>query len=483
MPAEIEKEELLKAIRKDGPHKVVQQYRHNLLPSRLLIDLYGENPERDVLLFLALYPTVPSQVLEDLTEAYPDPDILAAAAVNPRCTHLLLVRMARDGGTPVRAALAANKQQNNKITARLITDDSLLVRAALAGNGAIANNFRATLAQDPEPGVRSALAGSSKLPTELVHALSSDESAVVRTEIYGLANVDSEFLLGWANSDNPEAQRLLLTRSKLDPEVIEALALSPDPEVQQAIRPLRTPTPAEWLAKAESEEEAFRIEAAVADDLPPEIQHQLAGDPSSEVRTALAGNPAIDEEVALWIAASNDTQSCEALAANPGLTDPVKIELCHHEHEVVRLRMAYRDDLTNELLDILVNQHGDLKLIGHLALRNISYPGIKPELIEQLLAHRRPSLQAFAAQAGALSDAQVRKLIRNDFASVRLALCGNPILTAAALEELSRDWNPSVADGARERLENLPPPDPEQEEEIEENGSQSLVSRIVDLFK
>ena len=89
-------------------------------PAAFLIELYGDYPEHDVILFLALYPTVPSQILEDLTEAYPEPDILAAAAVNPRCTHLLLIRMAREGGAPVRAALAANKQQNAKITASLL---------------------------------------------------------------------------------------------------------------------------------------------------------------------------------------------------------------------------------------------------------------------------------------------------------------------------------------------------------------------------
>ena len=483
MPAEIEKQELLEAIRKDGPRKVVQQYRHNLLPSRVLIELYGENPERDVLLFLALYPTVPSQVLEDLVEAYPDPDILAAAATNPRCTHLLLVRMARGGGVPVRAALAANKQQNTKITAKLIDDESLLVRAALAGNNAITPNFRATLAQDAEPGVRCVVAGSGKLPPELVHTLSKDESAVVRAEIFGIANVDKEFLLGWANSDHVEAQRLLLTRNTLDPDVIEALAPSPDPDVQKAIRPLRTPTPAEWLAKAESDDEALRLEAAKAEELPSEIQHLLAGDPSTEVRAALAANPAINEKVALWIAASNDPESCEALAANPNLTTPAKIELCHHELENVRLRMAYRDDLTDELLDILINQHSDLKLIAHLAMRGVSFAGTKVELVAELLSHSRPSMQAFAASAEALTSAQARKLIRNDYLPVRLALCNNPILSAAALELLSNDWNETVANRAKERLRELPEPEEKQESDEEDSAPSGFVSRIVDLFK
>ena len=126
MPAQVEKKELLSAIRKEGARKVVQHYRHNLLPSRVLIDLYSENPEREVLLFLALYPTVPSQVLEDLADSCRDPEIQAAAATNPRCTHLLLIRMAREGGAPVRAALAANKLQSGKITTELLNDPSVI---------------------------------------------------------------------------------------------------------------------------------------------------------------------------------------------------------------------------------------------------------------------------------------------------------------------------------------------------------------------
>ena len=480
MPAQIEKSELLEAIRNDGPRKVVQQYRHNLLPSRVLIDLYSEHPEHDVLLFLALYPTVPSQVLEDLAEACTNPEIQAAAATNPRCTHLLLVRMAREGGSPVRAALAANKLLNARITAELLTDSDPLVRAALAGNSAIGTPYRTALTLDAEPMVRAALATTAKLPPELILTLSADESAVVRTNVYAFSKAPPELLLGWAQSDDTMAQRLLLHRKNLPDQIIQSLSLSPDPDVQNALHGRYEPTPQQWLAKAESESDHQRKAAAADERLPAEIQHVLARDPVAEVRAALASNPQINEDVALCIAASNDPIACQALAQNPHLPDAGKIELCHHESAEVRLHMAYRDDLTPSLLDILVNQQQDLNLIGHLALRGIRFAKIAPELLPRLLAHKRPSLRTFATAAEQLTHAQVRKLMRDEAVPVRLALCENPILTRMALEELSNDWNPTVATAAQQQLENRPPEteDPSNPPESESG----LVSRIVKFF-
>lgn len=484
MPAQIEKDELLEAIRKDGPRKVVQQYRHNLLPSRVLIDLYSEHPEHDILLFLALYPTVPSQVLEDLAEACTNPEIQAAAANNPRCSHLLLVRMAREGGAPVRAALAANKLQNSKITAELLNDSNLFVRSALAGNAGIGSNYRTALSLDPEPMVRNALASTTKLPPELILALSADESAVVRATIYGYGKTDPETLLHWAESDDPEAQRLMLTRNKPKPEIVRALSLSPDPVVQNAIKDLYVPTPSELLAKAESDDEALRLEAAIFKNLPAEIQQVLANDPQAEVRSGLARNTTIDEEVALCIAASNDPISCDALAGNPEITDAVKVELCHHELENVRIRMAYRNDLTDDLLNILVNNDSNLQIIGHLAMRGIRFANTNPELIEKLMAHPRPSLHVFASAAKQLSNSQVRKLIRSSAVSVRLALCDNPVLSHMALEELARDWNKTVANAAQSRIEQIPEDTPDDDNDYDgENGENGLVSRIVNFFK
>ena len=118
----------------------------------------------------------------------------------------------------------------------------------------------------------------------------------------------------------------------------------------------------------------------------------------------------------------------------------------------MRLRVAYRNDLTEEQLGILVNERDSMNIIAHLALRGISFAGTNEAILEPLLFHRRPSLRAFAASAEQLTDGQVRKLMHDDAAQVRLALCTNPILTHAALEELAKDWNTAVAETAIQQL-------------------------------
>jgi hypothetical protein len=130
-----------------------------------------------------------------------------------------------------------------------------------------------------------------------------------------------------------------------------------------------------------------------------------------------------------------------------------------------------------------VNERESLNLIGHLALRGVRFSGTTPELIDRLLAQRRPSLHAFAAASEELTNAHVHKLLRSDSPQVRLALCDNPVLTSAALEKLAKDWNATVAVAAARRLSEIhneaevePPPS-------EPGAEPSLVSRIVNLFK
>jgi hypothetical protein len=209
------------------------------------------------------------------------------------------------------------------------------------------------------------------------------------------------------------------------------------------------------MAWAESSVGAERLAIASRPDLPPEVQFWLAGDALSKVRCALAANPAIDDEVALWIASSNDPQAGVALAQNPNLPEAVKVELCHHENREVQLQMVYRDDLSDELIHILVNETGHFDLVEHLAIKGTLFPGINAELLPPMLAHKRPSIRAFAASANSLSEAQVTQLMRDLAAPVRLRLVTNPILTPMALQELSNDWNPAVAECAQKQLKKL----------------------------
>ncbi len=486
MPADVQLEELLEAIREQGPEKVVQQYRHNLLPSRMLIDLYSDYPELDVLRFLALYPTVPSQVLEDLTDSCLDPAVQAAVATNPRCSQLMLVRMAQRGGPAVRKALAANRFLSPKLTGDLLRDPDLHVRTALAKNGTIQSSGQMMLLVDEAPAVRAALATVAKLPEEILHTLSADDSAVVRAVLFAQSKASADMLTGWAQTESVETQRLLLTRKNLPPAALKILSFSNDPVVQEAVDPFVELSPHTLLSRAESEQEAIRLRTAKREDLPEEVQHVLASDPLQEVRVALASNPSITPDIALRIATSHDRPACLALAENPALPDEAALELCHHELDDVRLRMAYRNDLTAQRVDILVNRHDDIRLVGHLALRGIIYTGTLSERAEQLLKQKAPTFRRFAAHSVNLTPAQKRALISDPAAEVRLALCSNSTLTQKELTALSASWNPEVAAAAKTRLEHWTGRDedaPARKNEPNEEESAGLVSQLVRFFK
>ena len=485
MPADVQLEELLEAIQKDGPEKVVQNYKRNLLPSRLLIDLYTDHPDRENLLFLALYPTVPSSVLEDLVDSCLDPAVQAAAAANPRCSQLMLIRMAQRGIPAVRQALAAHRQLSPKLAQDLLRDPSLHVRTALAANAAIPSTCQTMLATDEAPAVRAALATAARLSDELLHTLSADDSAVVRAVTFAQSKATPELITSWAQTDSVEIQRLLLTRNKLPATAQRALSYSSDAVVLDAVDDTVDLAAHTLLARAESELEAVRLRTAKRADLPEEIQHVLAGDPQQEVRVALASNPAITTETALCIATSNDHPACLALAENPALPPEAALELCHHELDDVRLRMAYRDDLTAEQIDILVNQHNDINLIGHLALRGAAYTGTSAACCDELLQQKAPSFRRFAAGSRHLTAAQKKTLSADPSASVRLALCSNNTLTKAELGALVSDWNPEVSAAAKTRLENWtepeePAPDPT---DLQKEESSGLVSQLVRFFK
>jgi len=485
MPADIQLEELLEAIREKGPEKVVQEYKRNPLPSRMLIDLYSEHAELEVLRFLALYPTVPSQVLEDLIDSCLDPAVQVAAATNPRCSQLMLVRMAQRGGTAVRKVLAANRFLSPKLTGDLLRDPSLHTRTALAKNSAIQNNYQTMLVADEAPAVRAALATVSKLPEEILHTLSDDASAVVRACIFSLSKASPELLTSWAQTESVEIQQLLLTRKNLPPAAQRVLSGSRDPAVQEAIDPAVDPAPHTLFARAESELEMIRLRTAKREDLPEEIQHVLANDPLINVRVALASNPAITPEIAMCIATSHDRPASLALAENPNLPTEASLELCHHELDEVRLRMAYRDDLTVEHLDILINQHDDPNLIGHLALRGVIYTGTIRERAEQILEQKAPSLRRFAATSQHLSAAQKRTLCADPSATVRLALCANDSLTEQELTALISDWNPDVSAAAETHLIHRTAREetaPVQENDPKEEST-GLVSQLVRFFK
>ena len=476
MSVSTEKQEVLDFLDELGVDRVVQKYRRNLLSSHMLLDLYQDHPTEDVLLFLARYPTVPGQILQSIAEEHESPILLASLAKNPRCSPLLLLTIAQEGSVEVRKALASNRLQNQRVTAFLVRDSDLHVRLTLAKNPAIHLQYQLLLAEDPEPAVRVALAGSAKLKEEIALLLEDDPSAVVRSTLYAVGRATPQLRQYWADSDVDEVQSFLLTRKKLTAAETESLCKSPHSAVQKAALERHAPAACELLYWAESENDADRRAIVNRADLPISVQYLLANDTLVDVRVALAKNPALDAEVARWIATSNDPEVCCALTENPAIPISVQVELCHHENRAVQLCMAYREDLSEDLLGILVNETGNFNIVEHLASRGQRFRGIRAELLPSILKHERPSIRVWGAGAIAVTPIQCKVLARDSIAEVRKALLENPSLDRQTLKDLSKDWNPEISTEASVRLKTDPVPAKSPQKDP------TFASRIVQIF-
>lgn len=419
MAAEISAKQLLVQIRDEGVAATVQAYRRDLLSSRTLIELFENEPDREARLFLASYPTVPSALIEWMLETEEDNEVLCALAQNPRTAQPLLIRMIEHATPAVQLAMASNKQLGPRECDLLIESESWAVRASLAENPVLSSHQQAVLATDPEPAVRLALASNKRLDPDVAIKLSEDPSAIVRTHLITKINLDDAILQIWADSDHLEKQQLLLERTKRSERIDESLSLSTHAQIRMAALQAREPSPVELMGLAESDALEERLFVAGLENLPISMQRLLAQDPHPKVRATLVSNPHIAEGVALHIISAGDPDTCEKLAENPALTPAVITELCHHDVLEVLLRVAYRDDLTEEHLDILVNKRQNLQVIKHLAMQKTIFHDTEAALAEQLAISRQPSLRAFAAYSKRLPQTRLLSLTRDPAKNVR----------------------------------------------------------------
>ncbi|MFC1467772.1 hypothetical protein ACFLQY_03680 [Verrucomicrobiota bacterium] len=459
MAAEITAKKLLVQIRDEGVTATVQAYRRNLLSSRTLIELFENEPDRDARLFLASYPTVPSALIEWMLETENDDEVLCAIAQNPRTAQPLLIRMVESATPAVQEAMASNKQLGPRECDLLIESDAWTVRATLAANPILSTHQQAKLAGDSEPAVRLALTGNKRLDPDVAIKLSTDPSAIVRTQLLTKTKLDDAILQIWADSDDLEKQQLLLERKKRADSIDESLSLSTHPQIRMAALQAREPSPVELMGLAESDSLDDRLFVAELEKLPISMQRLLAQDPHPAVRSALAANPHIAEGVALHIISAGDPETCEKLAENAALTPSAITELCHHDVLEVLLRVAYRDDLTDAHLAIMINDRQSLPVIKHLAMQGVVFNGTDAAMAEQLSISRQPSLRAFAAHSKHLPQTRLLSLSRDPAESVRQV--AEQVLQAREAEQ-----QPDTET-------ELPPKQPEEK---------TILNRIVNFF-
>ena len=449
-------QDLVEAIDRDGVEATVRANRKPPLHTRILrelYDLYLDQPH--YLAFLAHYPLIPSDLAERIAQEADSEwtDIAIGLAQNPRSSQPTLNRYCGHPSTAVRLALAANPNLTPKECQALASDEHPFVRAKLATNPALPNPLQFTLADDTDPCVRSAVAIRKNLDLDVAIHLSNDADLSVRAAAIHNWAQDPELLHLWAESDERQNQVLLMQRTQaLEPALWETLRLSPHNSVRQHALERSNLEGPQMLWLAESDDTEDRIFLAEQVDLPSSIQRILAQDSSIKVRRRLASNTCIDASIALHIAASDDLSACKALAKNPAIQDDCIAQLCTHTDDTVALFVAYRDDLSEQHRDLLLNHRLSPTVAEHLAYQGIGYKQLGNDAAENLARAEAPSLRAFAAQSSALEPGTLKLLSQDPCTPVRLSVASNPAASEQLIRSLQNDSDREIVFAAEETM-------------------------------
>ena len=449
-------DELIAQIDTLGIEGTVKAYRKPPLHTRILRDLYElyiDVPK--YVEFLAHYPLIPSDLAERIAQEI-DPHHVGIAhglAGNPRSSQQTLNRLSQHDNIDVRLELAANPNLTPKEFQAMVQDDSVYVRAALAKNPSLPNSLQFILAEDTESMVLIALSSRKTLDIDVAIQLSTHSDPLVCAAIVNQWCQDPEVLQMWADQDDTHNQLFLLQRSaKLEASNIEALSYAPHPEVRNRAHAQHNLSGPLMLWIAESDHTDDRVALAERPNLPNSIQRILAQDSSPKVRRRLAANTDLAPSLALHIASSSDLLACRELAKNPAIEYECLSELCLHPDDNIALLVAYREDLCEQHLDLLINHRQSSTVAEHLAYQGFEYKEIQSNTVAALTASEAPSLRVFAARSAHGENWCFKQLATDSADSVRMALAQNPHAPESCLKLLMEDTNRQIVFAAEETL-------------------------------
>lgn len=455
MTEEITLESLKQEIRREGTRKTANAHKNFPLPTRLLKDLYEQEPEAIDLQFIASYPTSPSLLIEKIAENVQDEEILSRIALNPRTPQLVLNRLSHNAQPNIRLAIAGNRLLSARDFESLIQDPIEFVRRALSTNPGLKGHQQAQLAKDPAPSVRMALLKNKSLELPILIQLSQDESILVRTYVVAQAKVDDAILIHWANSNIEEVQLALFSRKNCPDSIYKLLKFSPHSSVRKIALTKITVQEEEFLWLSESESLEDRMCLLESPNLPRAIQRLLAQDPSSSVRIKLSLHPGIDPKLAREIASNGEIRTCLALTNNPAIDKKVLEILSRNENIEVIKRILYRDDLRLENIETVLLNHSDEILWDHLAIQELRLNKTPKALANIWIKSPKASIRAMGAQALCLSDSQIENLTNDPSYLVRTGVAKNPNIPPKLLIQLEEDIHPEVVEAVKTSMQQL----------------------------
>ncbi len=392
---------------------------------------------------------LPDTVVERLL-AGGDPTI-ALGLDSPRQSETTRQRIAKHPDAGIRDARGKSVENSIRTGSRVMPDDLAehagpgglvglarhedpVLRAAVAGTWDVMPvALRRELLADLDPGVRKAAAGypHPPAPVDLHAVLLADE--VTRGEVASYAVLTAEAVRECLAGDE-ELRGAVAVNPTLPVATRDRLAQDPSPYVRSRVL-LRQDLP---------EDRRRRLHAALL------TQREAVW---GEVAFALT---VLDEDEPTWlpsrplaerVAHLDSPIPCFRRCAAGSDDLPADVVRRLHSHEDVRVRhiVAQRADTPGDVLERLVDEHGEsLKhRWGHT-----KHPNFPPDAFPRLATAENPGRRVLAARGPDLPTDVITALARDTEASVRAAAARHRRIPVPVLETLLTDDDPVVVEAA-----------------------------------
>ena len=307
--------------------------------------------------------------------------------------------LSKDSDGNVRKSLASNPNISDEVIKILSTDSDWDVRAGLSCNLNLSEKIAEKLAIDDDLDVRKSLASNPNISDKVIKILSSDSDWEVRAELSCNLNLSEKIAEKLAIDDDLDVRKSLASNPNISDKVIKILSTDSDWGVREKLASnpnlskdiMQSLMEDDYSYKDSSGNIVYPVKngLAINPNIPNDLSQILVKEDNYFLKKSLAKNENISNDVVEMLVNVKHK-------SNPffGLFDnPIQIELAKNKNisentlrllidkgnYKVREQLAKREDLPNEIMDILsIDSSSDVK--KELALN----PIISESVIKQL---------------------------------------------------------------------------------------------------
>ncbi len=485
----IVKEDLLADFARIGVIQCLKKHKNDTISSIELTDLYEQNNDNlAVQSFLSKFPTSPSRVLIEMAEKTENVDILVNLANHARIPQQLLISLAEKNICEVNRAIAKSKQITPNTADILSASNDVVTLTNLAGNQNVQARHQIELSERDEISIINALIIRKNLHHTAFKNCLKHSSYFLATALSVSKSIDESSLLEIADSNNIILQDIMLDKAKLSDKILESLYFSKHQVIIQKAIEKKELSEDEFLFWSESNHIEIRKIIAGKKNLPNFIESNLLNDIDIEVLKTLAKNETISEIANIQLIKKdiNSSEISPILAEKENLSPRIIKALCFSENIKILKILTFRKDLTDEHINILVNENYSPEIIFHLKENGIKFKNISLDSTEKIAYHKSASIRVFGVESENM-NAQIAEGYCNDPADiVRLAFVKS-LKVKKYLQKLESDNNEEIASIAKKKLDKIVFKELKENNEIKnkkiKNSTGKIFSKIINKLK